>query len=83
MRLQHQIYTVVQPSDSNMRSDTWNKMLTYYLAFNKTNYARYWTWYRDIGLYRDIGVDIGRGIVILDFDIVILDVDVILDFSKS
>lgn len=70
MRLQHQIYTVVQPSDSNMRSDTWNKMLTYYLAFNKTNYARYWTW------YRDIGVDIGRGIVILD-------VDVILNFSKS
>lgn len=83
MRLQHQIYTVVQPSDFNMRSDAWNKRLTYYLAFNKTNYARYWTWYRDIGLYRDIGVDIGRGIVILDFDIVILDVDVILDFSKS
>ena len=83
MRLQHQIYTAVQPSDFNMRSDAWNKRLTYYLAFNKTNYARYWTWYRDIGLYRDIGVDIGRGIIILDFDIVILDVDVILDFSKS
>ena len=56
MRLQHQIYTVVQPSDFNMRSDAWNKRLTYYLAFNKTNYARYWTWYRHIGLrYRDIG----------------------------
>ena len=28
-----------------MRLDAWDKMLPMYFAFNKTNYARYGTWY--------------------------------------
>ena len=44
-RLQHQIHTAVQTNDFDMRLEAWNKMLPYYFAFNKTNYARYGTWY--------------------------------------
>ena len=45
MRLQHQIHTAVQTNDFDMRLDAWNKMLPIYFALNKTNYARYGTWY--------------------------------------
>jgi len=45
MRIQHQIHTSVQTNDFDMRLDSWEKMLPMYFAFNKTNYARYGTWY--------------------------------------
>ena len=40
MRLKHQIHTVMQANDFDMRLDAWNKMPPYYFAFNKTNYER-------------------------------------------
>ena len=45
MRLQHQIPTAVQTNKFNMRLDAWDKMPPMYFAFNKTNYARYGTWF--------------------------------------
>ena len=45
MKLQHQIHTSVQTNDFEMRLDTWERMLPYYFAFNKTNYARYGCYY--------------------------------------
>ena len=45
MKLQHQIHTAVQTNDFEMRLDTWERMLPYYFAFNKTNYARYGCYY--------------------------------------
>lgn len=45
MRLQHQIPTAVQTNKFNMRLDAWDKTLPMYFAFNKTNYARYGTWF--------------------------------------
>lgn len=45
MRIQHQIHTSVQTNDFDMRLDSWEKILPMYFAFNKTNYARYGTWY--------------------------------------
>ena len=45
MMLQHHIHTAVQTNDFDMRSDAWDRMLSMYFAFNKTNYARYGTWY--------------------------------------
>ncbi|KAG1711251.1 hypothetical protein GQR58_002553 [Nymphon striatum] len=45
MRIQHQIHTSVQTNDFDMRLDSWERMLPMYFAFNKTNYARYGTWY--------------------------------------
>ena len=45
MRLQHQARTAVQTNDFEMRLDAWNKMLPYYFTFNKTNYARYGSYY--------------------------------------
>ena len=45
MRLQHQIHTAVQINNFDMRLDPWDKMLPMHFALNKTNYARYGTWY--------------------------------------
>lgn len=48
MKLQHQIHTAIQTNDFEMRLDVWEKMLPYYFAFNKTNYARYGSWYVEL-----------------------------------
>lgn len=45
MRWQQQAKTAVQTNDFEMRLDAWNKMLPYYFTFNKTNYARYGSYY--------------------------------------
>ena len=45
MGLQHKIRNAVQTNNFDLRLDAWNKMLPYYFAFNKTNYARYGTWH--------------------------------------
>ena len=45
MRLQHQIYTAIQTNDFDIRLNAWKEMLPLYFALNKTNYARYGTWY--------------------------------------
>lgn len=45
MRLQHQIHTAIQTNDFDMRLNAWKEMLPLYFALNKTNYARYGTWY--------------------------------------
>ena len=45
MKLQHQIHTVVQTNDFEMRLDAWERILPYYFAFNKTNYPRYGCYY--------------------------------------
>ena len=45
MRIQHQIHIAVQTNDFEMRLNAWKEILPLYFAFNKTNYARYGTWY--------------------------------------
>lgn len=45
MRIQHQIHLAVQTNDFGMRLDAWERMLPFYFTFDKTNYARYGTWY--------------------------------------
>ena len=45
MRIQHKIHTAVQTNNFEMRMQAWDEMLPFYFAFNKTNYARYGSWY--------------------------------------
>lgn len=45
MKLQHQMHTAVQTNDFDMRLDAWERMLPYYFAYNKSNYARYGCYY--------------------------------------
>ena len=41
MKYQHMAHTAVQENDFEMRIYAWEKMLSFYFDFNKTNYARY------------------------------------------
>ena len=45
MKYQHMAHTAVQENDLEMRILAWESMLPYYFYFNKTNYARYGTYY--------------------------------------
>ena len=45
MRMQHVIHTAVQENDFDARLAAWDYFIPLYFAFNKTNYARYGSFY--------------------------------------
>ena len=45
MRMQHVIHTAVQENDFDARFAAWKYFIPLYFAFNKTNYARYGSFY--------------------------------------
>ena len=45
MRMQHVIYTAVQENDFDARLAAWDYFIPLYFSFNKTNYARYGSFY--------------------------------------
>ena len=45
MRFQHQIHIAVQENDFNQRLHAWEYFIPYYFATNKSNYARYGSFY--------------------------------------
>ena len=48
MRMQHVIQTAVQENDFDARLAAWDYFMPLYFAFNKTNYARYGSFYVEI-----------------------------------
>ena len=45
MRMQHFIHTAVQENEFNLRFHAWKYFIPFYFALNKTNYARYGSFY--------------------------------------
>ena len=45
MRMQHVIHTAVQENDFDARLAAWNYFIPLHFTFNKTNYARYRSFY--------------------------------------
>lgn len=45
IRMQHVIHTAVQENDYEMRLKAWEYFIPFYFALNKTNYARYGSYY--------------------------------------